>query len=60
MTEYNVLFVTKISAKSKSDLERKAEKYEEILSKALRKSVYAYGYGTLEKKDTIVKQSTLD
>lgn len=59
MTEYSVLFVTKISAKNKKDLERKAEKHEEILTKALRKPVHAYGYGEIEKKDRI-KQATLD
>ena len=60
MTEYSVLFVTKINAKSKADLERRAEKYEEILSKALRKPIHAYGYGKIEKKDTIATQTTLD
>lgn len=59
MTEYSVLFVTKITAKSKKDLERKAEIHEEILTKALRKPIYAYRYGEIEKKDKI-KQTTLD
>lgn len=59
MTEYSVLFVTKISAKSKSDLERKAEQTAETLSKCLRKSVYAHSYGVIEKKDTVT-QSTLE
>ena len=58
MTEYSVLFVTKISAKSKSDLGRKAEQTAEAMSKCLRKSVWAYGYGTIEKKDIV--QSTLE
>lgn len=57
MTEYSVLFVTKISAKSKSDLDRKAEQTAEAMSKALRKKVYAHGYGKIEKKDAI--QTTL-
>ena len=59
MTEYSVLFVTKISAKSKKDLERKSEQYEEILTKTLRKPIQAYAYGEIEKKDQI-KQTTLD
>ena len=58
MTEYSVLFVTKISAKSKSDLERKSEKVGEQLSKCLKKSVFPYGYGVIEKRDSI--QSNLD
>ena len=57
MTEYSVLFVTKISAKSKSDLDRKAESVAETMSKCLKKSVYAYGYGKIQKKDEI--QTTL-
>ena len=57
MTEYSVLFVTKISAKSKSDLDRKAESVAETMSKCLKKKVYEYGYGTIEKKDAI--QTTL-
>ena len=59
MTEYSVLFVTKISAKSKSDLERKAEATAETMSKSLRKKVFPHSYGQIEKKDTVV-QSTLD
>ncbi|MBQ2654062.1 MAG: hypothetical protein IJF83_10940 [Methanobrevibacter sp.] len=58
MTEYSVLFVTKISAKSKSDLDRKAESTAEAMSKCLKKKVYPYGYGLIEKKDQI--QSTLE
>ena len=58
MTEYVVLFATKVSAKSKSDLERKAETIGETLSKSLRKKVYPHSYGVLEKKDVV--QSTLE
>jgi hypothetical protein len=57
MTEYSVLFVTKISAKSKSDLNRKAGQTAEAMSKCLKKKVYEYGYGRIEKKDAI--QTTL-
>ena len=53
MTDYSVLFVTKITAKSKSDMERKAEKTAEAMSKCLRKRVEAYGYGEVEKKDKL-------
>lgn len=59
MTEYSVLFVTKISAKSKSDLERKAEKTAEIMTKTLRKTVHPHSYGIIEKKETIT-QTTLE
>lgn len=59
MTEYSVLFVTKISAKNKSDMERKAEKTAEQLSKCLKKSVYPHSYGIIEKQDTVT-QTTLD
>ena len=59
MTEYFVLFYTKLSAKSKKDLERKAEKTAETLSKCLRKTVEEYGYVEVEKKD-IPSQTTLD
>ena len=58
MTEYGVLFLTKISAKSKSDLDRKAESVAEAMSKCLKKSVYAHSYGIIEKKDIV--QSTLE
>ena len=57
MTEYSVLFVTKISAKSKSDLDRKAEQTADAMSKCLKKSVYAHSWGVIEKKDSV--QSSL-
>ena len=50
-----VMFYTKISAKSKDDLERKAEKVSETLSKSLRKKVYPHGYYEVEKSDRIVQ-----
>ena len=53
MTEYSVLFVTTISAKSKSDLERKAENTAEAMSKTLKKSVYPHSYGEIVKKDQV-------
>lgn len=58
MTEYGVLFLTKINAKSKSDLNRKAESVAETMSKCLKKSVYTHSYGIIEKKDIV--QSTLE
>ena len=58
MTEYGVLFLTKINAKSKSDLDRKAESTAEAMSKCLKKSVYPHSYGLIEKKDVV--QSTLE
>ena len=51
MSEYLVMFYMKLSAKSKKDLERKAESVGEVLSKAVRKSVYPHGYVELEKSD---------
>lgn len=57
MTEYVVLFATKVSAKSKSDMERKAETIGETLSKTLKKKVYPHSWGIVEKKDQI--QTTL-
>lgn len=59
MVEYSVLFATKISAKSKADMERKAEQTAEAMSKCLRKTVLAQGYAEIEKVDRI-KQETLD
>lgn len=53
MVEYSVMFITKISAKSKSDLDRKAETTAEAMSKCLKKSVFAYGYGEIEKRDDV-------
>ena len=58
MAEYGVLFAVKISAKSKSDMERKAEQTAEAMSKCLRKKVYPHSYGVIEKKDVV--QSTLE
>lgn len=57
MTEYSVLFATKISAKSVKDMERKAEQTAEAMSKCLHKLVVAHSYGELKKEDTV--QSTL-
>jgi len=59
MVEYSVLFATKITAKNKEDLYRKADIHAEQMTKCLRKPVYAYQYGELEVKKT-VKQTTLD
>ena len=53
MTECLVFFKTKLSAKSKKDLERKAEQVELALSKCLKKRVYAHGYVELVKQDTL-------
>ena len=57
--EFSVLFAVKISAKSKSDMERKAEATAQAMTKCLNKKVYPYQYGVIEKTDTIV-QTTLD
>ena len=53
MVEYSVLFAVKMSAKNVKDLERKVVPVEEKLSKCLKKSVVAYQYGELVKKDTV-------
>lgn len=53
MVEYSVLFAVKMTAKNPKDLERKAEKVEEQLSKCLKKRVWAYQYGELVKKDVV-------
>lgn len=55
MSEYFVTFFTKVTAKSESDLNRKAEKISEQLSKCLRKTVQAHGYVEVEKQDKIKK-----
>ena len=57
MVEYSVLFAVKMSAKNVKDLQRKAEKTGEQLSKCLKKKVYPYQYGELKKEDKV--QSTL-
>lgn len=57
MTEYSVLFVTKITAKNKKDLERKAELHADLMRQAVNKPVYPHSYGIIEKQDTL--QSTL-
>lgn len=57
MTEYSVLFAVKMSAKNVKQLQKKAEKTSEKLSKCLHKNVVAYQYAELAKKDVI--QSTL-
>ena len=54
MVEYSVLFATKMTAKNVKDLERKAEATEIKLSKCLKKTVVAYQYGVLKKKDQVV------
>ena len=53
MTEYFVTFYTKISAKSEKDLERKAEKTEQVMSMAIGKRVYSHGYAEIEKVDKL-------
>ena len=51
MTEYLVIFQTKLSAKSEEELREKAEKIEEVMSKTLKKKVEKHGYIELNKKD---------
>ena len=53
MTEYSVLFAMKVSAKNKSDLDRKAENIALDLSKQLKKPVYHHSYGEIIKKDYV-------
>lgn len=59
MTEYSVLFATKISAKNKADLERKSEQVGLQLSKCLKKSVFPHSYGEIEKRDSIRPEEKL-
>lgn len=59
MTEYFVTFYTKLSAKSDKDLNRKAEKVAETLSKCLKKKVETHGYVEITKKDVPNIQTTL-
>lgn len=49
MTEYEVIFSTTIVAKSKSDMERKAEIISAKFTEKIKKQVTAIGY--IEKKD---------
>lgn len=68
MVEYSVLFATKISAKSKADMEWKAEQTAEAMSKCLRKTVLAHSYAKVDrinskiftKENMLDKQATLD
>ena len=53
MVEYSVLFAMKVSAKNKSDLDRKAENIALDLSKHLKKPVYPHSYGEIVKKDHV-------
>ena len=50
MTEYEIIFKTDITAKSKSDMERKAEIISAKFTEKIKKPVIAVGY--MEKKDT--------
>lgn len=59
MTNYLVVFHTKISATSEEDLRTKAEKTEEALSKCLKKKVEKHGYIELKKQDVPSEQTTL-
>lgn len=49
MTQYEVIFKTDITAKSKSDMERKAETIAAKFTEKIRKPVIAMGY--MEKDD---------
>lgn len=57
MVDYSVLFAVKLSAKNVKQLEKKAERTGEKLSKCINKPVLPYQYGELVKKDQL--QSTL-
>lgn len=52
MTEYMVMFYTKVSAKSDEQLQKKAEQISESMSKCLKKKVEAHGFVEIVKKDT--------
>ena len=49
MTEYEIIFKTDITAKSKSDMERKAEIISAKLTEKIKKPVIAIDY--MEKQD---------
>lgn len=53
MTQYMVFFMTKVTAKSDKDLERKAETIAEDLSKHLKKKVWCHGYGEITNKQVL-------
>lgn len=53
MTEYAVKFGVTISAKSKDDLYRKAEKVAQQMSMCVGKKVYALEWGELETKKVV-------
>ena len=48
MSEYEVLFKVKLSAKDKQDLYSKAEEISDKFSEVLHKKVLAHGYVNLE------------
>lgn len=50
MTEYEVIFHTTINAKSKSDMERKAEIIAAQFSEKIKKQVTAIGYNEKQEK----------
>ena len=50
MTVYGVIFMTTINAKSKSDMERKAEILSAKFTEKINKPVVAMGYATKEDK----------
>ena len=53
MTQYMVFFMTKVTAKSDKDLERRAETIAENLSKHLKKKVWCHGYGEITNKEVL-------
>lgn len=53
MTQYMVFFMTKVTAKSDKDLERRAETIAEDLSKHLKKKVWCHGYGEITNKEVL-------
>ena len=53
MVQYMVFYMTKITAKSDKDLERKAEAVEKDLSKHLKKKVWCHGYGEIKNKEVL-------
>lgn len=53
MAQYMVFYMTKVTAKSDKDLERRAETIAEDLSKHLKKRVWCHGYGEITNKQVL-------
>lgn len=53
MTDYLVKFGVRVSAKSKKDLYRKAERIGNSMTMCVGKKVYPISYGEIVQKETI-------